>query len=49
MPHVYCLREPVVIALHAISDGLIVLFPIPAALILLVPCPHNLPFRGAEQ
>lgn len=49
MPHVYCLREPALIALHAISDGLIALsyFLIPLALILLVRRRHDLVFRWA--
>ncbi len=47
MPHVYCLREPAIIALHAISDGLIALsyFLIPVALIRLVQGRRDLAFR----
>lgn len=47
MPHVYCLRDPGVIALHAISDGLIAAayFIIPISLILLVRRRHDLAFR----
>ncbi|HMF78150.1 MAG TPA: PAS domain S-box protein [Bryobacteraceae bacterium] len=47
MPDVYCLRDPAIVALHAISDGLIALayFVIPAALILLVRRRRDLAFR----
>ena len=49
MAHVYCLREPSVIALHAISDALIALsyFLIPSALIAVVRRRRDLPFRWA--
>jgi PAS domain S-box-containing protein len=49
MPHIYCLRDPVLVALHAISDGLIALsyFLIPLALILLVRRRRDLAFRWA--
>ncbi len=49
MPHVYCLRDPAVIALHAISDGIIAVsyFLIPVALILLVRRRTDLVFRWA--
>ena len=49
MPHAYCLREPPIVALHAISDGLIALsyFLIPAVLVLLVRRRRDLPFRWA--
>lgn len=38
MPHVYCLREPAVIGLHVISDGIIAAsyFAIPVILLLLL-------------
>lgn len=38
MPHVYCLREPAIVALHAFSDGLIAIsyFLIPCILVFLV-------------
>ncbi len=49
MAHAYCLRDPGVIALHVISDGLIAVsyFLIPAVLILLVRRRRDLPFRWA--
>ena len=49
MPHVYCLREPALIALHTISDGLIALayFLIPVALIILFRRRRDLAFRWA--
>ena len=38
MPHIYCLRDPALVAIHAGSDGLIALsyFAIPVALLLLI-------------
>src|SRR5690349_21484123 len=47
MPHVYCLREPALVALHAIADGLIALsyFLIPAVLIFVVQRRRDLAFR----
>jgi PAS domain S-box-containing protein len=47
MPHVYCLRDPAVVALHAISDALIAAayFAIPVSLILLVRRRRDLAFR----
>jgi PAS domain S-box-containing protein len=47
MPHVYCLREPAIIALHAVSDGLIAVsyFLIPVALMVLVRRRKDLAFR----
>ncbi|MDE3199160.1 MAG: sensor histidine kinase [Acidobacteriota bacterium] len=49
MPHVYCLREPGIIALHAFSDSVIALsyFAIPVSLILLVRGRRDLAFRWA--
>lgn len=49
MPHIYCLREPSLIALQAISDSLIALsyFVIPSALIVLVHRRRDLAFRWA--
>ncbi len=49
MAHVYCLRDPSVIALHAICDGLIALsyFLIPVILVFLVRRREDLPFRMA--
>lgn len=49
MPHVYCLRDPGVVALHAISDGLIAAsyFAIPITLILIVRRRTDLAFRWA--
>ena len=49
MPHVYCLRDPALIALHAISDAIIALsyFLIPVSLILLVRRRGDLAFRWA--
>jgi PAS domain S-box-containing protein len=49
MAHVYCLREPSLIALHAISDGLIATayFVIPIILVMLVRRRKDLPFRWA--
>src|SRR4051812_11131923 len=47
MPHVYCLRDPAIVALHAASDGLIALsyFLIPAVLIVVVRRRRDLAFR----
>jgi PAS domain S-box-containing protein len=47
MPHVYCLRDPGLVALHAISDGLTAFayFLIPIALIYLVRRRRDLAFR----
>jgi PAS domain S-box-containing protein len=49
MPHVYCLRDPVLVALHATSDSLIALsyLLIPLALIILVRPRQDLAFRSA--
>ncbi len=49
MPHVYCLQQPALVALHAISDGLIALscFLIPGALLYLVRRRRDLEFRWA--
>ncbi len=46
MPHVYCLREPSLIALHAIADAVIALsyFLIPTALLLLIRRRRDLAF-----
>src|SRR3954463_12363828 len=47
MPHVYCLRDPAIVWLHAISDALIAIayFIIPSSLILLVRRRRDLAFH----
>src|ERR1041384_468420 len=49
MPHVYCLRDPAIVGLHAISDSLIAVsyLLIPAALLVLVRRRHDLAFQWA--
>jgi PAS domain S-box-containing protein len=47
MPHVYCLRDSAIVALHAVSDGLIALayFLIPGILVFVVRRRRDLAFR----
>ena len=49
MPHISCLRERLVVAVHAASDGPIALFPIPAALTLRASGPTRLAFRRVRH
>jgi PAS domain S-box-containing protein len=49
LPHVYCLRDPALIGLHAVSDGLTALayFVIPVLLIVIMARRRDLAFRWA--
>ena len=49
MPNVVCLREPSLVALHAISNGLITaaFFVIPLVILFLVRRRRDLPFQRA--
>lgn len=46
MPHVYCLRDPALVVLHAASDGLIAVsyFVIPVALVMMLRKRRDLAF-----